>query len=55
MKWEYSVYSCDVANLQDVLDLSGENGWELVETVVTEMPLHSGGRSIALIFKRPKP
>ena len=54
-KWEYCVHRCDIADVDATLNALGDAGWELVTVVVSEMPLHSGDRGIALVMKREKP
>ena len=53
-RWEYCVHRCDIADVDATLNALGDAGWELVTVVVSEMPLHSGDRGIALVMKRPK-
>ena len=53
-KWEYNACYCDISDLNRALNDLGDKGWELVTVLVTELPLHSGDRGIALVMKRPK-
>lgn len=53
MKWEYRVFQIthsDLVSVEQELCLHGDEGWELVQILVAEMPIRAG--AVGLVMKR---